>query len=92
VQLKRFKKICAIVAFVLCMGIAMTPVNAGQGIQTSQNEHGVSVADQNGRIKLAAGGNPAICKANYDQCISGCAGFAQCNNQCAANYRGCLGQ
>jgi len=91
-HLKRFKKICAIGMLVLCMGIATTPVNAGQGIQTSQNEHGISVADQNGRIKLAAGGNPAICKANYDQCINGCAGFAQCNNQCAANYRGCLGQ
>jgi hypothetical protein len=92
VQLKRFKKICVIGMFVLCVGIAMTPVNAGKGIRTSQNEQSVSVAGQTGRIKLAAGGNPAICKANYDQCINGCGGFAQCNNQCAANYRGCLGQ
>jgi hypothetical protein len=92
VQLNRFKQICAIGLFVLCAGMSMSPVHAGQGTQTDLNGHAVAVADQTGRIKLAAGGNPAICKANYDQCISGCAGFAQCNNQCAANYRGCLGQ
>ena len=91
-KLKRFKLICSIGMFVLCMGMTMSPVDAGQGVQTSRNGHAVSVADQNGPTKLAAGGNPAICKANYDQCIKGCAGFAQCNNQCAANYRGCLGQ
>lgn len=78
--------------FALCMGMTISLVNAEQGFQTSQNGHAISVIDQNGRIKLAAGGNPAICKANYDQCINGCQGFAQCNNQCAANYRGCLGQ
>ena len=44
------------------------------------------------RVQLSAGGNPAVCKANYDQCIKGCDGMASCNNQCAANYRGCLGQ
>ena len=91
-QLNRFKQICAIGMFVLCTGMAMSPVHAGQGIETGLKGHAVAVADQTGRIKLAAGGNPAICKANYDQCIRGCAGFAQCNNQCAANYRGCLGQ
>lgn len=45
-----------------------------------------------GRVQLAAGGNPAVCKANYDQCVKGCDGMASCTNQCAANYRGCLGQ
>lgn len=99
-QLKSLKRVCAIGMFILCIGMtaASPPAHAGQGIQTSQNGiktsqsgHAVSV-NQNGLVKLAAGGNPAICKANYDQCIKGCQGFAQCNNQCAANYRGCLGQ
>src|SRR6266478_3311005 len=92
VKLKRFKLICPIGMLVLCMAMTMSPLHAGQDVQASQNGHAISIANQNGPIKLAAGGNPAICKANYDQCIRGCDGFAQCNNQCAANYRGCLGQ
>lgn len=79
-QLKHFKKLCSIGIVVLCMVIATKPVNAGRGIRTNPNEHSVSVTDQNGGIRFAAGGNPAICKANFDQCIRGCAGFAQCNN------------
>ena len=43
-------------------------------------------------FRLAAGGNPAICKANYERCVGGCGGMSGCINQCAANYRGCLGQ
>jgi hypothetical protein len=78
--------------FIVCTGMTKSPVHAGQGVQASQSGQVILLAERNGRIKLAAGGNPAICKANYDQCISGCGGFAQCNNQCAANYRGCLGQ
>jgi hypothetical protein len=45
---------------------------------------------QNTRPIIVAGGNPALCKANYDQCIKGCDGMASCNNQCATNYSKCL--
>jgi hypothetical protein len=47
VRSKRIKLICSIGMFVLCIGLAMSPVQAGQRIQTSQNGQ-------------AAGGNPAI--------------------------------
>ena len=33
-----------------------------------------------------------ICKANLDQCLKGCDGFAQCSNQCQKNYQGCMSQ
>lgn len=92
VHLKRIKLICSTGMFVLCLGITMSSLHADQGIQAGRNGRAVSTADQRGLMKLTAGGNPAVCKANYDQCIKGCGGFAQCNNQCAANYRGCLGQ
>ena len=92
VQLKRIKRICSAGMLVLCMGIIVSPLHANQGIQAGQNGHAVSIANQKGPVKLTAGGNPAVCKANYDQCMKGCGGFAQCNNQCATNYRGCLGQ
>jgi len=91
-QLKRIGLIGVTGMFVLCMATTVSPLHADQGIQASQSRRPVSIANQNGAMKLTAGGNPAVCKANYDQCISGCGGFAQCNNQCAANYRGCLGQ
>ena len=91
-HLKRIKLICSTGMFVLCLGITMPSLHADQGIQAGRNGRAVSTADQRGLMKLTAGGNPAVCKANYDQCIKGCGGFAQCNNQCAANYRGCLGQ
>ena len=91
-QLKRIKLISSTVMFVLCVGMAMSPLRADHGIQASHKGRAMSIANQGAPMKLAAGGNPAVCKANYDQCISGCGGFAQCNNQCAANYRGCLGQ
>ena len=64
-------------AFVLCMDTTISPSLA---------------VGQNGRIRLAAGGNPAVCKANFDRCWSACVGMASCQNQCSANYRGCLGQ
>ena len=75
-RLKSIRPALLISMFVACMGAAMSPVHA---------------ADQKGRLQLAAGGNPAVCKANYEQCIKACDGMASCNNQCSANYRGCLG-
>jgi hypothetical protein len=69
----------ALFASILALGLASTiPGYAAQSPQRS--------------FRLAAGGNPAICKANYDQCVGACSGMSGCINQCAANYRGCLGQ
>ncbi len=89
---KRIKLTGSIAMFVLFVGMTMSPLHADQGIQAGPNGRAVSIANPKGAIRLTAGGNPAVCKANYDQCIRGCGGFAQCNNQCGANYRGCLGQ
>ena len=50
-------------------------------------------AQQIGQAKLRPvifAGSPAVCKANYDQCMQGCGGAAQCSNQCMVNYNGCL--
>ena len=35
-------------------------------------------------------GSLAVCQANYNQCVRGCDGFAQCIRQCQINYNGCL--
>ena len=53
---------------------------------------GYAAQSTHGSFRLAAGGNPAVCKANYDRCVGACDGMSGCINQCAANYRGCLGQ
>jgi hypothetical protein len=61
--------------------------HAAQNTQASQSASHISTPQ-----RLAAGGNPAICKANYDHCVGACDGMSGCINQCASNYRGCLGQ
>ncbi len=75
-------------AFILCVGMAMSPVSA----DIQNNVYGVPVQhNESHKIQpIILAGNPAVCKANYDQCIRGCDGFAQCNRQCAINYNGCL--
>jgi hypothetical protein len=81
-------KLLLLSTLILCVGLAMSPVsagiqNSGYGVPVLHNElHKI-------RPTMLAG-NPAVCKANYDQCIRGCDGFAQCNRQCAINYNGCL--
>jgi len=74
---------------IVCVGTAMSPAGAGyvenydSKIQTERNRvHNVQ--------PIIVAGNPAVCKANYDQCLRGCNGFAQCNKQCEINYNGCL--
>jgi hypothetical protein len=68
-----------IAAFVVVLGLTSAGVHAEQ-------------AKRSPRIHLAAGGNPAVCKANFDQCYAACDHMSGCENQCSANYRACLGQ
>lgn len=65
--------------------------HADQAVQTDQGVRATLIAPQKERLFLAAGGNPAVCKANYERCVNACDGMSGCINQCAANYRGCLG-
>jgi hypothetical protein len=39
----------------------------------------------------SAGGNAQACLDNYNNCMKGCDGAAQCSNQCKVNYNKCLG-
>jgi len=64
---------------------------AGQAVQTDQGVRTTWIVPPKGHLFLAAGGNPAVCKANYERCVNACDRMSGCINQCAANYRGCLG-
>jgi len=81
-------KLMLLSTFILCAGLAMSPVsadiqNSGYGVPVQHNEsHKI-------RPTILAG-SQAVCQANYNQCIRGCDGFAQCNRQCMINYQGCL--
>ena len=72
---------------ILCAGPMMRPVhataNSGPEVQTQHNaSHKIQ--------RIIVAGSPAVCKANYDQCMRGCAGAQSCSNQCMTNYNGCL--
>jgi hypothetical protein len=34
--------------------------------------------------------NQAACQWNYNNCMKGCDGMAQCSNQCMTNYNNCM--
>jgi hypothetical protein len=76
-------------AAILCVGLAMSPAGAeyiqnnGSRIQTQRSQTPVT------RPMIFAG-SPAVCQANYNQCVRGCDGFPQCVRQCQINYNGCL--
>ena len=82
-------KLLLISTIILCLGMTLAPVRAdyiqnnGHEIQTQSN--GVHKVQP-----LIVAGSQAVCQANYNQCIRGCDGFAQCNRQCMINYQGCL--
>ena len=69
---------------ILCAGMFVSSAYA-----SSLESNGPAQTQQN-RPLILAGGNAALCKANYDQCIKGCDGMASCSNQCATNYSKCL--
>lgn len=81
-------KLLLLSTFILCVGMTMSPVNAG--IQNS----GYGVPVQHNELHkirpLIVAGSPAVCQANYNQCVRGCDGFQQCIRQCQINYNGCL--
>lgn len=77
-----------LVSFVL--GLGMTSSLQADYVQDNSYK---TQAHQTGLTKvrpLRFAGSPAVCKANYDQCMKGCDGAAQCSNQCMVNYNGCL--
>lgn len=82
-------KPCQIISLIfLSVGMAMTSVQAENFHSDYQTQTQVQQLRKNRTIIFA--GDPAICKANYDQCIKGCDGAASCSNQCMTNYNGCL--
>lgn len=79
--------------FVSVLALGLITVELGHPAESAQvNQNASHISRQQGEFRLAAGGNPAVCKANYENCVGGCGGMSGCINQCAANYRGCLGQ
>jgi hypothetical protein len=71
---------------ILCAGLAVASAHASN-LQTNDQ---ATPTQHNGRPMIVAGGNAALCKANYDQCIKGCDGMASCSNQCTTNYNNCM--
>jgi hypothetical protein len=85
------KRLPVVLASALLVAIGFGPVEAGT-IVASGPATSIARPGQHGLLQLAAGGNPAVCKANYEQCVNACGGMSGCANQCATNYRKCLGQ
>jgi hypothetical protein len=86
-QLKSIK-VFVLFSLVLCLGITSS-LQAGY---IQDNSYGIQtpLTAQTKIRPLVLAGSPAVCKANYDQCMKGCNGAAQCSNQCMVNYNGCL--
>ena len=76
-------------AIILCLGMALAPVRA-EYIQNNGHEMQTQPNGVHKIQPLIVAGSPAVCQANYNQCIRGCDGFSQCNRQCVINYNGCL--
>jgi len=92
-QLESFMQSRSIKAFflfslVLCIG--MTSSLRAEYIQDNSYKVQAPLTAQIKIRPLVLAGSPAVCKANYDQCMKGCDGAAQCGNQCMVNYNGCL--
>jgi hypothetical protein len=86
----RLRSIQTLSLFSLFLCIGMTSSLQADYIQDNNYK---MQAQQTGQTKMRSmllAGSPAICKANYDQCMKGCDGAAQCSNQCMVNYNGCL--
>jgi len=86
-QLKSIKVIL-LFALVVCIGMASSL--RAESVQDNGYKIQAPFTAQAKIRPLILAGSPAVCKANYDQCMSGCAGAAQCSNQCMVNYNGCL--
>jgi hypothetical protein len=88
----RFRIIGCVAALAFCAGLVVPPVHAEQELRTDRNGYAVSIVQHDVRVLMAAGGNPAVCKANWEQCYNACDGATGCQNQCSTNYSKCLGQ
>lgn len=84
----KFIKAFLLFSFALCLATT-SPLQA-EYIQDNSYRIQALQTEQTKLRPLVFAGSPAVCKANYDQCIRGCNGAAQCSNQCQVNYNGCL--
>jgi hypothetical protein len=84
----RLIKALSLFSFVLCIG--MTTSLQAEYLQDNSLKSQTVQIGQPPMRPLVLAGSPAVCKANYDQCMKGCGGAAQCSNQCSVNYNGCL--
>jgi hypothetical protein len=73
----------------LCIGTLIPQVDA-KLIQNGNFEVQTQSNALTKEAPLVFAGSPAVCQANYDQCMRGCGGAASCSNQCMTNYNGCL--
>ena len=67
----------------------MSPVSA-EYIQNNGSEIHTQRSQVPATRPMIFAGSLAVCQANYNQCVRGCDGFAQCIRQCQINYNGCL--
>jgi hypothetical protein len=86
----RLRSIQALSLFSLFLCIGMTSSLQADYIQDNSYKMQARPTAQTKLPPIVLAGSPAICKANYDQCMKGCDGAAQCSNQCMVNYNGCL--
>jgi hypothetical protein len=87
-QLKLINRLLLLSVLVLGVGVTMSPTRAEY-----IKYNGETQIQYNGPQKISpviVAGSPAVCKANYDQCMRGCGGATSCSNQCMTNYNGCL--
>ena len=63
---------------------------SAENIQNNGSEYTRSAAKYQQPGPMIFAGSLAVCQANYNQCVRGCDGFAQCIRQCQINYNGCL--
>jgi hypothetical protein len=86
----RLRSIQTLSLFSLFLCIGMTSSLQADYIQDNNYKMQAQQTGQTKMHPMLLAGSPAVCKANYDQCMKGCSGAAQCSNQCMVNYNGCL--
>jgi hypothetical protein len=89
-QLK-FIGLSLLLSMFMCIGAIVPSVQADAAKNIRDGYEAQTQLSASHRIKpIVVAGSPEVCKANYDQCMRGCAGAQSCSNQCMTNYNGCL--
>ena len=79
-----------LLSMILCILCLETTAHPVQAIPYNGSEVQTHISPLHKIQRIIVAGAPAVCKANYDQCMRGCAGAQSCSNQCMRNYNGCL--